>query len=370
MNSFERSESGIPAAANKKLPIEEAPVSKSPSVAIPERNRQTVDGSRSTSCGELRQPRSPASRHVRISCSSYSLDGNRCNSGQQQQPPSSICWSNPKLGVDPEYQQQQQELNTDEKFPDYEDVVIPIINNEATNDAATPKLERTNSEKSIALSGHDEMPADPPDCLPTSIQFQWCLQAESWAICHLWRALRVAVLRVVKHPVFEWSILIMIFGSSITLCFEDIYLDENPRLMAILRWTNLVFAILFAIEMILKWFALGLKYYFSSVWTTLDFVIVMVSLISVAVEDSANLSALRSLRTLRALRPLRAISRWQGMKVMKKQLLDFFEYIIIPLCLDCSERPHVRHSSYFQRLARLSRLLARILHSWRSTFWW
>ena len=36
---------------------------------------------------------------------------------------------------------------------------------------------------------------------------------------------------------------------------------------------------------------------------------------SLAIEGSANLTALRSLRTLRALRPLRAISRWQGMKV-------------------------------------------------------
>ena len=42
---------------------------------------------------------------------------------------------------------------------------------------------------------------------------------------------------------------------------------------------------------------------------------IQVSILSLAIEGSANLTALRSLRTLRALRPLRAISRWQGMKV-------------------------------------------------------
>ena len=131
-----------------------------------------------------------------------------------------------------------------------------------------------------------------------------------------WHSIRFNTLQVVKHPAFEYSILILIFGSSITLCFEDIYLEENEELQAILRWTNVVFAILFAVEMLFKWIALGLRYYFSSVWTALDFVIVMVSLISVGFDDSANLSALRSLRTLRALRPLRAISRWQGMKVI------------------------------------------------------
>ena len=48
-------------------------------------------------------------------------------------------------------------------------------------------------------------------------------------------------------------------------------------------------------------------------------VCLQVSILSLAIEGSANLTALRSLRTLRALRPLRAISRWQGMKVQKNK---------------------------------------------------
>ena len=44
--------------------------------------------------------------------------------------------------------------------------------------------------------------------------------------------------------------------------------------------------------------------------------VLQVSVLSLAVEGSSNLTAFRSLRTLRALRPLRAISRWQGMKVL------------------------------------------------------
>jgi len=185
-----------------------------------------------------------------------------------------------------------------------------------------------STSPSAVLSGQEEMPDEPPDCLPASMQFQRCCRfcrggdddenaPDGWTrtVSRKWMACRTALLRIVKHPAFEWSILILIFGSSITLCFEDIYLEENPRLMKILHWTNNTLAFLFALEMIIKWFALGIRYYFSSLWTALDFVIVMVSLVSVAVEDSANLSALRSLRTLRALRPLRAISRWQGMKV-------------------------------------------------------
>ena len=65
-------------------------------------------------------------------------------------------------------------------------------------------------------------------------------------------------------------------------------------------------------------------------WTCLDFVIVCVSILSLAVEESANLTALRSLRTLRALRPLRAISRWQGMKVREGSVQALVDFVTIP----------------------------------------
>ena len=61
-----------------------------------------------------------------------------------------------------------------------------------------------------------------------------------------------------------------------SLCFEDINLQDNEELKFILKIVNLVFAVLFTVEMILKWFAFGLNKYFSSVWTCLDFVIVLV----------------------------------------------------------------------------------------------
>lgn len=96
-----------------------------------------------------------------------------------------------------------------------------------------------------------------------------------------WIMVRTAVLSVVDTPTFEWIILVFIFASSITLCFEDIYLDDNPFLKKILYWTNLVFCALFSIEMLLKWLALGFCKYFTSFWTILDFIIVFVSTIRI-----------------------------------------------------------------------------------------
>nr|CAD7200415.1 unnamed protein product [Timema douglasi] len=136
-----------------------------------------------------------------------------------------------------------------------------------------------------------------------------------------WMVIRTSVLSVVDTPMFEWFILVLIFASSITLCFEDIYLDDNPFLKNILYWTNLTFCVVFSVEMLLKWLALGFWKYFTSFWTILDFIIVFVSVFSLLIEENENLKVLRSLRTLRALRPLRAISRWQGMRIVVNALM-------------------------------------------------
>lgn len=90
--------------------------------------------------------------------------------------------------------------------------------------------------------------------------------------------MRTLVLSVVDTPAFEWFVLVLIFASSITLCFEDIYLDSNITLKRLLYWTNFVFSMIFVVEMVLKWMALGFTRYFTSFWTILDFIIVFVSL--------------------------------------------------------------------------------------------
>lgn len=91
-----------------------------------------------------------------------------------------------------------------------------------------------------------------------------------------WLFLRTSVLSVVDTPAFEWFVLVLIFASSITLCFEDIYLDTNLSLKQFLYWTNFVFSMVFVVEMVLKWMALGFTRYFTSFWTILDFIIVFV----------------------------------------------------------------------------------------------
>jgi hypothetical protein len=171
--------------------------------------------------------------------------------------------------------------------------------------------------------GHNKSVKVPQDCFPQHC-YQRCTCCDQYVTTSCgqrWTQIRTRVLSVVDTPMFEWFILVLIFASSITLCFEDIYLDENVVLKNVLYWTNLGFCALFSIEMMLKWLALGFWRYFTSFWTILDFVIVFVSIFSLLIEENENLKVLRSLRTLRALRPLRAISRWQGMRIVVNALM-------------------------------------------------
>ncbi|KAK6643713.1 hypothetical protein RUM43_005223 [Polyplax serrata] len=164
---------------------------------------------------------------------------------------------------------------------------------------------------------------DPQDCFPRHCYQRsvCCSHFMKTNLGRKWANCRRSVLSVVDTPAFEWIILVLIFSSSITLCFEDIYLDNNKVLKNILYWTNFGFCALFSIEMLLKWIALGFWRYFTSFWTILDFIIVFVSIFSLLIEENENLKVLRSLRTLRALRPLRAISRWQGMRIVVNALM-------------------------------------------------
>lgn len=114
------------------------------------------------------------------------------------------------------------------------------------------------------------------------------------AIGKKWIKLRTMILSVVDTPGFEWMILVLIFASSITLCFEDIYLDDNPFLKKILYWTNLGFCALFSIEMLLKWLALGFCKYFTSFWTILDFIIVFVSRVINSTAASISIVYIRT----------------------------------------------------------------------------
>lgn len=59
--------------------------------------------------------------------------------------------------------------------------------------------------------------------------------------------------------------------------FEDVHLDSKPTLKKVLDYLNIVFAVVFTLEFLLKTLGLGFLTYFKNAWNCLDVVIVVVS---------------------------------------------------------------------------------------------
>jgi len=142
--------------------------------------------------------------------------------------------------------------------------------------------------------------------------------------------LRRFVFKVVSSDSFDNFILVLITLSTILLAVEEPYIEECrdttcKSLFTFLFVMDLILTVFFFAEMILKMFALGVvmheNAYLRSGWNILDFIIVIISLLSLAMGGDGTVKALKSLRSLRALRPLRVISRSPGMRLVVNSII-------------------------------------------------
>lgn len=92
-----------------------------------------------------------------------------------------------------------------------------------------------------------------------------------------WTNLRLKTFQLIENKYFETAVITMILLSSLALALEDVNLPHRPVLQDILYYMDRIFTVIFFLEMLIKWLALGYKVYFTNAWCWLDFVIVMVS---------------------------------------------------------------------------------------------
>ncbi|CAF1006440.1 unnamed protein product [Rotaria sordida] len=179
----------------------------------------------------------------------------------------------------------------------------------------------------------------PPDCCPKIISEFFSCYAKYIPINiqQRWTYLRSKAHRLVEHRFFEWLIIGSILASSTTLALEDINTRQQPIFYKILVVLDKIFTIIFTVELILKWFAYGIKNYFTNGWNWLDFFIVLVSVLGVFLDwfGVADIPAFKSMRTLRALRPLKALSRFEGIRVVVNALIGAIPAIfnVLLVCL-------------------------------------
>lgn len=145
------------------------------------------------------------------------------------------------------------------------------------------------------------------------------LRGKSFGIFSSKNSFRRICVDVTSHKYFEGVVLFMIICSSIFLALDEPNVQRNSKLGHALYITDIFFTAFFILEMLLKMTATCVigapRAYFTKGWNILDFVIVLVSILSLALKK-LDLSFLKAIRALRALRPLRMVSRSPGMKAV------------------------------------------------------
>ncbi|XP_050676151.1 sodium channel protein para isoform X7 [Leptidea sinapis] len=185
----------------------------------------------------------------------------------------------------------------------------------------------------------DVVDLTPADCCPDPcyVRFPFLAGDDESPFWQGWGTLRLKTFRLIENTYFETAVITMILLSSLALALEDVHLPHRPILQDILYYMDRIFTVIFFIEMLIKWLALGFQKYFTNAWCWLDFIIVMVSLINfvAALCGAGGIQAFKTMRTLRALRPLRAMSRMQGMRVVVNALVQAIPSIfnVLLVCL-------------------------------------
>lgn len=130
--------------------------------------------------------------------------------------------------------------------------------------------------------------------------------------------------KIILHKYFELFVVLMIIISSIFLALDAPHLKRTSTLAIVISYTDIFFTSFFVLEMLIKMIAMGVlltpKAYLKNGWNILDFIVVILSLLSLSLK-TFNLSFLKAFRATRALRPLRMVSRSPGMRAVVNAIL-------------------------------------------------
>uniref|UniRef100_A0A915PYJ4 Voltage-dependent L-type calcium channel subunit alpha n=1 Tax=Setaria digitata TaxID=48799 RepID=A0A915PYJ4_9BILA len=139
--------------------------------------------------------------------------------------------------------------------------------------------------------------------------------------------LRKACITIVEWRPFEWLILLMICANCIALAVYQPYpAQDSDTKNIILEQIEYLFIVVFTIECVLKVIALGFLFhpgaYLRNAWNILDFIIVVIGLVSTALSRM-NIQGfdVKALRAFRVLRPLRLVSGVPSLQVVLNAIL-------------------------------------------------
>ncbi|XP_074630746.1 sodium channel protein 1 brain-like isoform X1 [Acropora palmata] len=128
-----------------------------------------------------------------------------------------------------------------------------------------------------------------------------------------WRKTQTSVAGLVNSSAFETLITLCILFNTLAMALEHFRMDKT--FAKVLEYCNLVFTVVFIMEMVLKLIAFGPKEYCKNKWNLFDGAIVILSVLDMALTYSNTIdgAGLSVLRTFRLLRVLKLAQSWKTM---------------------------------------------------------
>ena len=139
--------------------------------------------------------------------------------------------------------------------------------------------------------------------------------------------LRQVCIRIVEWKPFEWMILLTIFANCVALAIYTPFPNNDSNVInQTLERVELIFLVIFTGESVLKILAYGFVFhsgaYLRNGWNILDFIIVVIGLVSTVLAYLAIKGFdVKALRAFRVLRPLRLVSGVPSLQVVLNSIL-------------------------------------------------
>uniref|UniRef100_A0A674E1Z8 Voltage-dependent L-type calcium channel subunit alpha n=1 Tax=Salmo trutta TaxID=8032 RepID=A0A674E1Z8_SALTR len=136
------------------------------------------------------------------------------------------------------------------------------------------------------------------------------------------RYFRMKCLVYVKSKTFYWSVILVVFLNTIAIASEHHH--QSDMLTTVQDNANKVLLTLFALEMFVKMYALGLPQYFLSLFNRFDCFVVSVGILEIILVTADVMSPLgiSVLRCIRLLRLLKVTKYWTSLSNLVASLLN------------------------------------------------
>uniref|UniRef100_A0A8C7FD40 Voltage-dependent L-type calcium channel subunit alpha n=1 Tax=Oncorhynchus kisutch TaxID=8019 RepID=A0A8C7FD40_ONCKI len=163
---------------------------------------------------------------------------------------------------------------------------------------------------------------------------EWITQAEVMDLARKWNIFfRRKCLVYVKSRMFYWWVIFLVFLNTLAIATE--HHKQSQQLTEWQDTANKVLLSLFAIEMIIKMYALGLQQYFMSLFNRFDCFVVSTGILELILVrmDVMTVMGISVLRCIRLLRLLKVTKYWTSLSNLVVSLLNSTKSIACLLLL-------------------------------------